>query len=147
MVTRLIGYEMKKCRFCRKEKSDTDFYKTSGNTCKPCHNKQVMRSSYLSQYSSGYFRTYKVTRIKDRQEYVANYLKQHPCVDCEETDIIVLEFDHVRGEKLDNVSTMCSKSVSMKKLQEEIAKCEVVCANCHKRRTAKEMGWYKLKLI
>ena len=29
-------------------------------------------------------------------------------------------------------------------LKQEIAKCEVVCANCHRRRTAKQFGWYRL---
>lgn len=71
------------------------------------------------------------------------YLKTHPCVDCGETDCSVLEFDHVRGDKKDNVATLLNCDTSWNNLQKEIDKCEVRCANCHKRRSAKQFGWYK----
>jgi hypothetical protein len=65
---------------------------------------------------------------------VMEYLASHPCVDCGEPDIIVLEFDHVRGEKTGNVSQLMI-SHSLAKVMQEIAKCEVRCANCHRRQT------------
>ena len=69
------------------------------------------------------------------QKLVKNYLQTHSCVDCGEDDWVVLEFDHVRGVKKLAVSRMVSCGHSIKKINEEIAKCEIVCANCHKRRT------------
>ena len=63
------------------------------------------------------------------------YLKTHPCVDCGEHDPIVLEFDHVRGTKINCVSVGVKDSWSVEKLTEEINKCEVRCANCHKIMT------------
>lgn len=76
-------------------------------------------------------------RIRNK-EFINNYLLNNPCVDCGEKDIIVLEFDHVRGIKINNVSTGASQLAwSIKKLQKEIDKCEIRCANCHKRITHK----------
>lgn len=62
--------------------------------------------------------------------------KSAPCMDCGGTfDRECMDFDHVRGEKLFNVSTSSWWGYSLEKVQEEIAKCELVCANCHRLRT------------
>lgn len=63
------------------------------------------------------------------------YLGDHPCVDCGEEDPIVLEFDHVAGTKEFPVSEGVSRMYSIKKIKAEIDKCEVRCANCHRRVT------------
>ena len=68
--------------------------------------------------------------------YVTAYLESHPCVDCGEPDIIVLEFDHVRGTKRNNIANMVRR-YSLEAIIAEIAKCEVRCANCHRRVTHK----------
>ena len=60
--------------------------------------------------------------------------KQCGCRDCGELDPIVLDFDHVRGKKVANIAEMCGK-VSEKTMLAEIAKCDVRCANCHRRKT------------
>ena len=78
-------------------------------------------------------------RIRNLQ-YTIDYLKEHPCVDCGETDPVVLEFDHL-SDKLYDVSKLQTNSLST--LKKEIAKCAVRCANCHKRKTAIQFGWYK----
>jgi 5-methylcytosine-specific restriction endonuclease McrA len=71
--------------------------------------------------------------------YITAYLKTNPCVDCGETDAIVLEFDHVAGKDF-NISDSVRKGVGMKKLKDEIAKCEVRCSNCHRRKTYERSG-------
>lgn len=75
--------------------------------------------------------------------FTINYLVIHPCIDCGETDIVVLEFDHVRGVKKKGLAAMVSEGYALKSIQEEIDKCEVVCANCHRRRTARQGGYYR----
>lgn len=77
------------------------------------------------------------------REFITSYLSDHPCVDCGETDPIVLTFDHVRGEKRDNISSMVSQGLSMETIKAEIAKCEVTCFNCHAIRTQKRSGAYR----
>ena len=70
-----------------------------------------------------------------------DYLRLHPCVDCGESDIVVLEFDHLR-DKTRNVSYLIGTG-EIPRIKEEIAKCDVVCANCHRRRTSERGGWYR----
>jgi hypothetical protein len=56
------------------------------------------------------------------------------CMDCGETNPIVLDFDHLHNKKY-NVSRMIHDGFSWAAIKKEIAKCEVVCANCHRIRT------------
>lgn len=73
--------------------------------------------------------------------FLYNYLSTHPCVDCGETDIRVLDFDHIDTvNKKANISQLISRT-NWKHLKKEIAKCEVRCANCHRIKTAKQLGW------
>jgi hypothetical protein len=80
--------------------------------------------------------------------FIVSYFLDHPCVDCGESDPIVLEFDHVRGEKEDSVAALVNHACSIERLRKEVDKCEVRCANCHRRRTAQQRGWiYKIMAI
>lgn len=81
--------------------------------------------------------------IQRNREYTLNYLSTHPCVDCGETDSIVLQFDHTDPSlKTDRVANMVFNS-SLATLQSEIDKCEVRCANCHSRKTARDRKYYR----
>jgi hypothetical protein len=71
------------------------------------------------------------------------FLKAHPCIDCDERDIRVLDFDHAPGTKTADVSVLVGRGASWKRIEGEMAKCVVRCANCHRRKTAVELGWYK----
>jgi hypothetical protein len=70
-------------------------------------------------------------------------LQSRPCVDCGERDPIVLEFDH-RGDKENDVSILLG--LSWKLVALEIAKCDVRCANRHRRVTAKRANWTRHRL-
>ena len=78
-----------------------------------------------------------------RRRMVWDYLSSHPCVDCGESDPVVLEFDHVRGKKVASVNVMVAAGRGERAILEEIAKCVVRCRNCHKRVTASRGNyWY-----
>jgi hypothetical protein len=74
---------------------------------------------------------------------VLDILERTVCTDCGEADPVVLEFDHV-GPKTGDVGQLVRDGVRLARLKEEIAKCEVVCACCHRRRTARRQGSWRL---
>src|SRR5712691_7919047 len=78
----------------------------------------------------------KIARRAVVREHLIAYLSSHPCVDCGISDIIVLEFDH-RGEKVADVATYADGGRSWERVLVEIRKCDVRCANCHRRVTAR----------
>ncbi len=75
--------------------------------------------------------------------FVIEHLSSHPCVDCGESDIVVLDFDHVSGTKEHNIADMIRLGFSLEAIKNEIDKCVVRCANCHRRKTAKDFNWLK----
>lgn len=76
----------------------------------------------------------KAQRIRNRA-FVARVKSFFSCVDCGESDPSVLDFDHIRGKKKNNVSDMASCSYSISSIKNEIRKCEVRCSNCHRKAT------------
>lgn len=66
-----------------------------------------------------------------------NGVKQaNPCTDCNAFyPYYVMQFDHTGSDKESNVSDMANRSLSLARTKNEIAKCELVCANCHAVRT------------
>jgi hypothetical protein len=108
-----------------------------------------MRLHVRSHYASkpAYYVEKARRRRKDYRENtytpLFEYLASHSCVDCGEADPIVLEFDHVdRNEKTAAVSEMIRDQRPWRVILEEIAQCQVRCANCHRRRTARQQGWF-----
>lgn len=85
--------------------------------------------------------------VGEINEKLYAYLLKNPCVDCGENDPIVLEFDHVRGEKLYNISSLSWRLCSWEAVSREIEKCEIRCANCHRRKTAKSFNWFRFNKV
>lgn len=69
--------------------------------------------------------------------YIRDLLAQSACCDCEEEDLVLLEFDH-RSDKAGLVTVMARRGCSLEKLRAEIEKCDIRCANCHRRKTLRE---------
>jgi hypothetical protein len=139
--------ESKRCGTCGEIKLLSEFNRRSArryqSKCRACN------SEYLKEHYAKNLAYYvdKAARFKKRQKTASRtkilaYLADHPCVDCSETDPIVLQFDHVRGVKISEVAKMVADGRAWKWIEAEIGKCEVRCANCHIRRTAKQHGWH-----
>ena len=63
-------------------------------------------------------------------------VKQQPCVECGvQYPPYVMDFDHIRGEKIGQVSRKSMLCSPLERLMQEIEKCDVVCSNCHRERT------------
>ena len=82
-------------------------------------------------------------RCRDRHaEKIFDYLLEHPCVDCGEANPIVSEFDHRNpGEKFYGVADLVAKGRSWDVISQEMKKCDVRCANCHRIITAKKRNF------
>ena len=80
-------------------------------------------------------------KIKKR-EYL-NKQKDKPCQDCSvRYPWFVMDFDHRDSQSKKMAISEAVHKLGWKKLKEEVARCDVVCANCHRIRTAKTQGWY-----
>jgi hypothetical protein len=72
-------------------------------------------------------------KLIEFREWV-NLLKAHPCTDCKRILApVAMDFDHVQGDKVEGIAQMWSWG--REKVLAELAKCELVCANCHRERT------------
>ncbi len=68
---------------------------------------------------------------------MATFLAEHTCVDCGEADVRCLDFDHRdSATKSAEVSVLLGQGHAWSRIRAEMAKCDVRCANCHRRVTA-----------
>jgi hypothetical protein len=85
----------------------------------------------------------KVTRIKGRILTINEKLRRGSCMDCNlEVTIenyVCFDFDHRDPGQKSFAISQKSRDVSESVLNQELAKCDLVCANCHRLRTHKQM--------
>ena len=139
----LVGTsELLRCRVCGELKAWTEFPRRGRDSdrlqtwCKPCFaTYKAERHQKNHEREMVRIRRNTAIQVATNRVRVTEYLSAHPCVDCGETDPIVLDFDHVRGKKIDDVSRLVANGYSWTTVEAEIAKCEVRCSNCHRRVT------------
>lgn len=104
----------------------------------------VRKREYQAEYFREYYRQHSLeirqrSRTANKVAFVRNRrliraAKDRPCADCHGTfHFAAMQFDHVRGTKVFDIANYQTRSLRL--LQLELAKCEVVCANCHAVRT------------
>jgi len=75
----------------------------------------------------------KIARVRAFREWL-NELKRKPCQDCGRTrHHAAMDFDYARGTKITQIADMWSWG--RQRVIDEITKCDLVCANCHRERT------------
>lgn len=133
---------MKKCYKCKQEKSIECFSKNASQKdglsgqCKECH-KILRRIHYRNNKERIISQVY-----KKQDEYCKwlNSLKNGPCVDCGKSyPHYCMDFDHLRDKKF-NISLARRGNWARKTILEEIEKCELVCAICHRIRTYQRLN-------
>lgn len=86
------------------------------------------------------------SELKEKKHNYINVIKLQACMDCKSLDYPIT-FDHARGEKVDNLCRLVSRSnVSFSKLVREAEKCDPVCRSCHDIREFRR-GKYSLKVL
>ena len=143
---------MKTCPRCETEKALDCF----GRNASRADGRQTYCRLCVKEYNRDYYtRTPErngqrhASRARSRiaaREFVWKYLAEHPCVDCGEADVIVLEADHVLGEKDFNIADGVGAGYGVDRIATELEKCEIRCANCHRRATARRAGWARTLL-
>jgi hypothetical protein len=139
---------MKHCNKCQSTKPLSDFSirnKEKGtyqSWCKSCFSiRDKNRWNDQSDERRQKHYAARNNRRIDNRMFVWKYLEKNPCHICGESDPRVLEFDHEDPEtKSGNISEMYT--YSKRKILEEIAKCKVMCANCHRRKTYDQFEYH-----
>ncbi len=142
----------KKCSKCLRLLDEKEFnWKFKGVKlqyhCKNCSRKYI-RIHYENNLLY-YLNKAKIRNKSIRENgyaFLGPYLLNHPCIDCGEKDILVLEFDHRdRSKKLGEIRHIIQNGATIEKIKAEIEKCDIRCSNCHRRKTEKENNSWKLK--
>lgn len=131
---------MKRCSKCKKMRNEGEFYprrirgkEALNPMCKACQ----------SSYHKEHYRKNKREYIERARRNTVRYreriraIKDVPCMDCgERYPPYVMDFDHLPGRpKIATLGQATRGGWSSEKMKAEIAKCEVVCSNCHRERT------------
>lgn len=134
------------CRNCSQEKNEDQFSivrKKRSNLCYEC--KRTYDNKYYANNKEK-IAPFKVIRNSERTKIlkwkILNFLRENGCLNCSENDPIVLDFDHLRDKEY-NVSDMVRLGYSWNKISKEISKCQILCSNCHRKKTAKYFGHYR----
>lgn len=129
---------MKTCTYCKKSKDECDFYKVRKDKearegiCKICRSNKSRKNHYK----------YVDENLNNRAaltRFLTNHFKNKPCTDCGKSfPTCAMDYDHLRDKKFDIAGGY--RKISVMDLLDEIDKCDVVCAVCHRFRTVKQRG-------
>jgi hypothetical protein len=141
----------KRCPNCKETKPFRDFgFKNRAKEllqpwCRACE--RIYKQGWYLHNRERHMANVAVTKQRVRSATrlrVLAYLRKHPCVDCGEGNPVVLDFDHVRTKRW-NISYMVSCGFPWATIEDEIKRCHLRCANCHRIKTARERGSYDPK--
>ncbi len=122
-------------KLCSKCKNDGPF-KGSCNYCQTCQ-AEYFKARYETHYRAG-VKERRELRVRTIVAFIQQAKEDKPCADCNIVyPYYVMDFDHVRGIKVCNLSRARDYNLSLEAVQAEIDKCDLVCANCHRERSFK----------
>ena len=149
---------MRVCTVCHIEKNDTEFYFKNKaadkrhTQCKECysHKRALFTVEHYKKYGDAYrerARTRKTKVKRERQEQIVECLRDKECESCGFGDIRALDFDHIDPTaKRFGIARAITNGYSWLEIEKEIEKCRILCANCHRIRTAEQYNWRKWHL-
>ena len=111
--------------------------------CKECgidisgrHRLAIHCEDCARQQRRGYANAYRRRRVKKAQQLLQEYKKHLCCVECGESCPVCLDFHHCNGKKRKEISQLTAIGKSWEYILNEIKKCKVLCANCHRKMHA-----------
>ena len=139
---------MKLCPHCNQHKDESAFARNRSRAdglqaqCRQCV-KGIQHNWYVKHRAVHYENIHRRRRelADGLAKRLLDYLAEHPCVDCGESNPIVLEFDPMRDTKKFSLRNHFAHGSSWQVILKEIETCEVRCANCHRLKTAQQFGY------
>lgn len=131
----------KVCSTCREAKPVMEFHRHKGKrdgrqpVCKAC--KIVYNATYYMQNAARHkhLRDVHRQRLRRQVDAMIQAVKSLPCADCgQRFPTVAMDLDHVQGQKVADSTGI--RRMGRGSAEKEISKCEAVCVNCHRRRTA-----------
>jgi hypothetical protein len=117
--------------------------------CANCHwLRESMRKNSWRCNPDSYIKNIGYMMVQCKLTYILSILKSARCLDCDNADYRIFEFDHVRGERVAGVFALARRNDDRwEDLESEIIKCDIVCRNCHTIRTAKNGNFWKWQRV
>ena len=141
--------ETKTCTKCGVEKQITEFnWAKKGvsreGRCREClkayHGEHYKKNKTTYQKNQRQYRKTQRGKKKEKERFdgvkrmLVRWLSKHPCIACGEDNPVVLETHHRNpDEKNASIGTLVGAGRNWEFIKTELAKCDVLCANCHKR--------------
>jgi len=108
------------------------------------HKDPIKRKEYMKQYGKEWYQQNKEKhclaakrrRNKHREEvkqFVNEYKASKGCCKCFENETICLDLHHVGNDKITDISSTIKNCWNKEEILNEIKKCVVICANCHRK--------------
>lgn len=140
----------KRCCTCHEVRPLSDFnVRTAARDGRQSRCRQCSRQWYLENRAAhrANVRRRQAVVKREYKRRIGEHLLANPCVDCGETDLRVLDFDHLDAStKRTEVAKLVNAAGRWSDIELEIAKCDVRCANCHRRVTAdRARDWRALR--
>ena len=125
---------MKTCSKCKVPKNETEFHtKTNGKLdyqCKECHREYVRKHYDENQQ---YYVDKAIRAKKKKVDWYNDFKSKLKCEVCGESHPATLDFNHKDPSKKDFAVAAMVNRYSIKRILEEVQKCQVLCANCHRK--------------
>lgn len=95
---------------------------------------KIERPELIQKYHNTNF-----AKRRSRKKWFNDLKEKSPCTDCGKFfPGVCLDYDHRDvNTKIENISILMANSAPTEKILAEIAKCDIVCACCHRLRTQK----------
>lgn len=137
---------MKLCSTCRTLKPLSEFRwrnKSKGIYSSSCRICQQTKAK-IKWHSDAEFRdqtmNQRQSRLDRNRQFLLDYMSDKACVECGESDVRCLDFDHIkRSDKKNLVTALIRSTYSIETIMDEISKCQILCANCHRKRTYSQL--------
>ena len=139
----------KKCSCCKQTKHQEEFsWKVKSKRLRNTKCRECVNNYNRQHYKDN--KDYYLRKTKQSYNKLATLLYSfkfsNSCNVCGENTPSCLEFNHInRKDKEYQISNMCKMGVSQEQFIKEVQKCEILCCNCHRKRTAKQLGWLTSK--